>query len=91
MVEIPFIKAALALAKRGLNVDRWFIGISPGGVGQSLYTAHLDAMLGNNHCYFDPNVWFSEDELRKQVSLIKLVRRYRHFGKHVFHYCINLI
>ena len=29
-------QAAIAIAKRGLNVDRCFIGISPGGVGQSL-------------------------------------------------------
>ena len=29
-------QAALAISKRGLNVDRCFIGISPGGVGQSL-------------------------------------------------------
>ena len=39
-------QAALALAKRGENIDRLFIGISPGGVGQSLYTANLAAMLG---------------------------------------------
>ena len=60
--------AAMALAKRGFNVDRCFIGISPGGVGQSLFSMHLDAMLGPNHSYFDPNVWYNEDELRKQVE-----------------------
>eukprot|EP00438_Fugacium_kawagutii_P027022 Skav232520 [mRNA] locus=scaffold1096:926666:934699:- [translate_table: standard] len=60
--------AALALAKRGFNVDRCFIGISPGGVGQSLFSFHLDVMLAHNHGYFDPNVWYNEDELRKQVE-----------------------
>ena len=39
--------------------------ISPGGVGQSLYTMHLDRMLGANHGYFDPGIWYQEDELRK--------------------------
>lgn len=61
-------QAALALAKRGINVDRCFIGESPGGVGQSLYSLHLATMLGNNHGFFDPNVWYNEDELRKQVE-----------------------
>ena len=61
-------QAALALAKRGVNVERCFIGESPGGVGQSLFSIHLDSMLGNNHGFFDPNVWFNEDELRKQVE-----------------------
>ena len=60
--------AAMALAKRGFNVDRCFIGESPGGVGQSLLSLHIDAMLGSNHGYFDPNVWYNEDELRKQVE-----------------------
>ena len=43
---LRYRQAALALAKRGENIDRLFIGISPGGVGQSLYTANLAAMLG---------------------------------------------
>ena len=60
--------AAMALAKRGFNVDRCFIGESPGGVGQSLFSMHIDAMLESNHGYFDPNVWYNEDELRKQVE-----------------------
>ena len=36
-------QAAQALAKRGHNVVRIFIGLSAGGVGQSLYSAHLQA------------------------------------------------
>ena len=39
-------EAAVALAKRGENVDHIFIGLSPGGVGQSLFTQHLHAMMG---------------------------------------------
>ena len=49
--------AALALAKRFLNVDQVFFFLGPGGVGLSLMTAHLDAMIGSfNHKYFDPQV-----------------------------------
>jgi hypothetical protein len=61
-------QAAQALARRGENIDRCFIGISPGGVGQSLYSAHLDAMYGALHTFFDPNVFYHEDELRKQIE-----------------------
>jgi hypothetical protein len=60
--------AAQALAKRGQNLDRLFIGLSPGGVGQSLYSAFLSAMYGHNHAYFDPTIWFNDEELRKQVE-----------------------
>ena len=61
-------QAALALAKRGLNIDRCFIGISPGGVGQSLYSLHLSEMYKQHHMFFDPNVWHMEEELRKQAE-----------------------
>ena len=61
-------QAAIALAKRGLNIDRCFIGISPGGVGQSLFSQHIAEMYGHNHAFFDPNIWHIEEELRKQVE-----------------------
>ncbi len=61
-------QAAQALAKRYENIDRCFIGVSPGGVGQSLYSHHLNAVYGHNHAFFDPNVWYQEDELRKQIE-----------------------
>ena len=66
----PFLccQAAQALAKRGENIDRCFIGEGPGGVGQSLYSSHLAAMYGHNHAFFDPNVWYQDDELRKQIE-----------------------
>ena len=61
--------AAQALAKRGLNVDRLFIGLSPGGVGQSLYSSHLAAIYGTgNHTFYDPNIWCLEEELCKQAE-----------------------
>ena len=62
------IQAAQALCKRGINVDRLFIGMSPGGVGQSVFSAHLAAIYGHNHHYYDPNVWCNDDEMRKQVE-----------------------
>ena len=66
--------AALGIALRGLNVDRCFWGVGPGGVGQSLFTAHLDAVLGNLHAYLDTNIYYSDEEMRKQVdSLIGCV------------------
>ncbi|CAE8607642.1 unnamed protein product [Polarella glacialis] len=61
-------QAAQALCKRGENLDRCFIGESPGGVGQSLFTAHLAAVYKHNHSYFDPNVWYMDEELRKQIE-----------------------
>ena len=63
------LMAAQALAKRGLSVDRLFIGLSPGGVGQSLYSSHLAAIYGTgNHTFYDPNIWCLEEELRKQAE-----------------------
>ena len=69
--NLPVFKcgqAAQALAKRGINVVRLFIGLSSGGVGQSLYSAHLQAMYGHNFAFFDPNIWYHDEEMRKQVE-----------------------
>jgi hypothetical protein len=63
-------QAAQALARRGINVDRCFIGVSPGGVGQSLYSSHLAAMYGPLHRYFDPNLFYHDDEIRKQIDAL---------------------
>ena len=63
--------AALALAKRGLNVDNVFLFWGSGGVGLSLTTTHLDAMLGpSNHKYFDPQMFYLDEELRKQIEIL---------------------
>ena len=58
--------AALALATRGKNVDELCHTVGPGGVGLSLLTKWLIAIYGtHNHKVFDPNVFYSDDELRK--------------------------
>ena len=62
-------RAALALAKRGENIDRCFIGESGGGTGQGLYSNHLAAVHKHNHAFIDPNLWHNEDELRKQLEM----------------------
>ena len=64
-------QAAQALAKRGLNVVRLFIGLSAGGVGQSLYSAHLQAMYGHNFAYFDPNIWHNEEHIQSTPWTVK--------------------
>ena len=60
--------AAIALAKRGENVDRCFIGESPGGTGQSLFSCLLAATYCHNHAFVDPNLFHNEEELRKQLE-----------------------
>ncbi len=66
-----FGQAAQALAKRGENVDMITVYWGPGGVGLSLFTAHLDAMYGDkNHKYFDPNIFFTDEEMRKVIELL---------------------
>ena len=56
------------LAKRGRNVDYLTFIKGPGGVGLSLISAHLNAMYGPLHQYFDPSVFYDDDELRKQAE-----------------------
>ena len=48
--------AALALAKRGLNVDNVFFLWGPGGVGLSLTTIGT-----RNHKIFDPQVFYMDE------------------------------
>ncbi|CAE7651585.1 unnamed protein product, partial [Symbiodinium necroappetens] len=60
--------ASLTLAFRGENVDRAFWGVGSGGVGQSLQTAHLEAILGNYHSCLDMNIYFIDEEMRKQAA-----------------------
>ena len=62
-------QAAIALAKRGMNVDQVFFFWGSGGVGLSLTTSLLSNMLGSNlHRYFDPQVFYMDEEMRKQVE-----------------------
>ena len=44
------------------------LGIGSGGVGQSLFTAHLDSLLGRLHSYIGTNVYYSDEEMRKQAD-----------------------
>ena len=37
-------------------------------VQYSKYSTHLQAMYSHNFAFFDPNVWFHEDEMRKQIE-----------------------
>eukprot|EP00973_Karenia_brevis_P052347 7274199-Karenia_brevis.AAC.1 len=57
---------ALVLTLMGKNIDRAFHHIGVGRAGQSLLTAWLHFMLGGLHSYLDTNIYFSDDELRKQ-------------------------
>ena len=64
-------QAALALAKRGLNVLPAFIMIGAGGVGLSLFTDLIAASLGEkNHKFFDPYIFFDDEVLRSCIELL---------------------
>ena len=58
--------SAAALALHGENVDRAFWSNGPGGVGQSLVSHLIDTTFGESHRWVDMNVYFSDDEMRKQ-------------------------
>ena len=64
------IFAATTLALHGENVDRAFWSRGPGGVGQSLMSHLLATALGNLHRWVDMQVYFSDDEMRKQSELL---------------------
>lgn len=42
----------------------------PGGVGQSLNSTLIAAMFGALHEFLDMNVYYSDDELRKQCDTL---------------------
>ena len=64
-------QAALALAKRGLNVLPAFIMLGAGGVGLSLLTDLVAGAMGESlHEFFDPFVFYDDEELRKTVDLL---------------------
>ena len=65
-----FCQANMEMARRGHNVDQITIMLGPGGVGLSLFTAHIAAMFGSLHRFFDPNIFYQDDELRKVVELL---------------------
>ena len=59
---------AMCLSLRGVNIDRAFWTVGPGGVGQSLNTHLIANMFGSNHGFVDMQVYYSDDELRKQAE-----------------------
>ncbi len=75
-----FGQACQAIAKRGMNVNCITVYWGPGGVGLTRYTDHIAAMYGEeNHCMFDPNVFYDDTELRKQIE--KMVGRIIYTGQ----------
>lgn len=64
------VYAAASLALHGLNVDRAFWSSGPGGVGQSLVSHLIDATFADGHRWVDMNVYFSDNEMRKQAELL---------------------
>ena len=55
-------RAALALAKRGLNVTQGFIFLARGGCGLSLLTMLLATSLGDElHKYFAPYLFYDDE------------------------------
>jgi hypothetical protein len=68
---LEYVQACVEYAKRGFNINELGIFLGPGGVGLSLFTAHLAAMVGaQNHRYFDPNVFYQDDEMRKIIETL---------------------
>jgi hypothetical protein len=52
------------------NIDRGFYHLGRGGAGQSLTTSHINALLAGLHAYLDMNIYFTDDEMRKQGELL---------------------
>ena len=64
-------RAALALAKRGYNVNQLFVFFARGGCGLSLFTDLIAYNLGEElHKFFDPYIFCDDEELRKSVELL---------------------
>ena len=62
------IMAAMCVVLEGGNVDRIFWTVGPGGVGQSLLSHHLHSVFATLAAFIDTNVFYSDDELRKQAE-----------------------
>ena len=73
--------AAMCLTLRGVSIVRAFVTVGLGGVGQSLNTCLIANLFGGSHGFMDMNVFYSEDELRKQADtfLGKVNIRESHF------------
>ena len=63
--------AAMSLSKRGLNVLPAFIMLGAGGCGLSLLTDLIAGAFGDMlHKYYDPYVFYDDEELRKVIDLL---------------------
>ena len=52
----------------GVSIVRALITVGLGGVGQSLNTCLFANLFGGSHGFMDMNVFYTEDELRKQAD-----------------------
>ena len=72
LLAFTFCQACLALAKRGKNINQITFFLGPGGVGLSLFIAHLAAMYGStNHRYFDPSIFYNDELMMKFIPLLQ--------------------
>ena len=62
--------AAMCLVLQGMNIDRCFWTVGPGGVGQSLLTHLIDNAFSGLHAFLDTNVYYDDHELRKQAETL---------------------
>ena len=62
--------SAGCLARMRKNIDSGFHHLGQGGAGQSITTAHLDALMCGLHTFLDINIYFSDTEFRKQGELL---------------------
>ena len=62
--------AAMTLVLRGCNITRAFWTIGPGGVGQRMNSVLIANLFGELHAYMDMNIFFTQEELRKQAGLM---------------------
>ncbi|CAK0856925.1 unnamed protein product, partial [Prorocentrum cordatum] len=65
------IRSAPAMAKGGLHVLQCYIFLGAGGCGLSLFTDPIATSMGDElHKYFNPFVFYDDEELRKCVELL---------------------
>lgn len=62
--------SAFCLALMRKNIDRGFWHLGRGGAGQSLTTSHIHALMSGFHAFLDMNIYFTDDEMRKQADLL---------------------
>ena len=66
--------AAICSTVRGVTIVRAFVTVGLDGVGQSLNTCLISNLCGGSHGFMDMNVFYTEDELRKQADTFTMAR-----------------